>query len=149
MIARRKAWAAYDEVTAEGGTDFVILAADTEVIYENRLLGKPKDQSDAVRTLQMLSGQKHMVVTAVCFIDSQTKEELSQTETTWIKFRDLSNEEIINYVQSGDPMDKAGSYGIQGEARKFVESIEGDLDNVIGLPVSVVSSKVLPLLAKK
>jgi septum formation protein len=101
-------------------------------------LGKPQDPEDAFRILKLLSGQTHEVKTAVCLIDNASGTELSQIETTLVHFRELSNEEIWSYVQTGEPMDKAGAYGIQGEGRKFIDRFEGPFDNVVGLPMDMV-----------
>lgn len=88
--------------------------------------------------LRLLSGTDHQVITAVCMIDSASTKVLSQTETTQVFFKHLSDEEIWTYIQSGEPMDKAGAYGIQGLGGKFVEKIQGPFDNVVGLPVDLV-----------
>lgn len=144
-IARRKARAAFAQLKTSRFQDFQVLTADTEVIYGGGPLGKPNDPEDALRILRLLSGNFHEVKTAVCIIDSKTQREVSQIETTEIYFKVLSDEEIKNYVQTGEPLDKAGAYGIQGLGGQFVERFVGSYDNVVGLPIEVVK-KLLVML---
>lgn len=139
QIARRKSRAAVQEVQASLSEPFVILSADTEVVLDGRTLGKPSSPEDATQTLLRLSARSHEVKTALVLFDSVSGEEISHLETTFIRFRTLSREEIEAYVATGDPLDKAGSYGIQGKAGDFVEKIDGDFDNVVGLPVQVLA----------
>ncbi|MBQ3087708.1 MAG: septum formation inhibitor Maf [Clostridia bacterium] len=114
----------------------VILAADTVVVTNGEILGKPKDQADAFRMLRALSGRTHTVMTGVCITSGdKTEQFVSKTDVT---FYDLTDEEIIAYVATGDPMDKAGAYGIQSKGVVLVESICGDYSNVVGLPLSRV-----------
>ncbi|HRO67741.1 MAG TPA: Maf family protein [Pseudobdellovibrionaceae bacterium] len=138
-IAGRKARAAFEELSKRGNNSpFVVLAADTEVIFEGVPLGKPSSPEDAIRTLLRLSGRVHEVITAVRMIDSSSGKAHSHIETTRVRFRSLPEKEIRDYVETGEPMDKAGSYGIQGLGGKLVEKIEGDFDNVVGLPIKAV-----------
>lgn len=137
-IARRKARSALTELKSSRAEPFVILSADTEVIFDNAPLGKPENPDDAFRILSLLSGKKHQVLTAVCLIDSESSREVSQVETTEVFFKKLTPEQIRTYIQTGEPMDKAGAYGIQGLGREFVEKFEGSYDNVVGLPVKTV-----------
>ncbi len=118
------------------GPSTVILGADTIVVLEGEVFGKPRDDSDARRMLEHLSGREHVVYTAIC-LRSETRmvEDIAATR---VRFEPLSEEEIAEYVGSGEPMDKAGAYGIQGLASKFVSSIEGSYQNVVGLPVVLV-----------
>ncbi|MBR6780344.1 MAG: septum formation inhibitor Maf [Clostridia bacterium] len=114
----------------------VILAADTVVVTDGEILGKPKDQADAFRMLRALSGRTHTVMTGVCITSGdKTEQFVSKTDVT---FYDLTDEEINAYVATGDPMDKAGAYGIQSKGVVLVESICGDYSNVVGLPLSRV-----------
>jgi septum formation protein len=113
--------------------DDVVIAADTIVVCEGRVLGKPKDEADAVATLKLLSGRDHQVMTG-CTVVCGDKCE-SFTEVTDLHFRELSHREIARYVASGEPMDKAGSYGVQGGAALFCTRMVGDYYNVMGLPV--------------
>ena len=113
--------------------DDMVVAADTIVVCEGKVLGKPKDEADAKAMLRLLSGRDHQVMTG-CTVLCGGKAE-TFTEVTDIHFRDLSENEIARYVASGEPMDKAGSYGIQGGAALFCEKMVGDYYNVMGLPV--------------
>ncbi|MBV2169745.1 MAG: Maf family protein [Bdellovibrio sp.] len=137
-IAQRKARAAFDQLKSSRKGPFRVLSADTEVIFGGGPLGKPQNREDAYRILRLLSGNFHEVKTAVCIIDSTTHKEVSQVETTQIHFKKLSDEEIWTYIDTGEPMDKAGAYGIQGLGRQFVDRFEGPYDNVVGLPIAVV-----------
>jgi septum formation protein len=120
----------------EAGDDEVVLAADTTVVLGNEIMGKPADAADAARMLRALAGQRHEVITAICL--RRKDRVICDIATTSVWFAPLSDTEIADYVASGEPMDKAGAYGIQGLASKFVERIEGSYTNVVGLPVSVV-----------
>ena len=113
--------------------DDVIIAADTIVVLEEGVLGKPRDTADAIRMLSALSGRDHQVMTGVTVLRGE--KALTHTEITDIHFRPLSQKEIEAYVATGEPMDKAGSYGIQGGAALFAEKMHGDYYNVMGLPV--------------
>ena len=116
-----------------GGDNRVIVAADTIVVCAGRILGKPRDAADARAMLALLSGRDHQVMTGCTVLRGQREETF--TEITDLHFRELSPEEIDAYVRSGEPMDKAGAYGIQGGAALFCERINGDYYNVMGLPV--------------
>ena len=113
--------------------DDVVIAADTIVVCENQVLGKPRDEADAVRMLRLLSGRDHQVMTGMTVLRGE--KCVSCTEVTDIHFRELSHREIEGYVATGEPMDKVGSYGIQGGAALFAEKMVGDYYNVMGLPV--------------
>ena len=117
----------------EGHADDVIIAADTIVVLGGQVLGKPKDEADAIAMLTALSGRDHQVMTGVTVLRGD--KALTHTEITDIHFRPLSQKEIEAYVATGEPMDKAGSYGIQGGAALFAEKMHGDYYNVMGLPV--------------
>jgi septum formation protein len=113
--------------------DSAVLGADTVVLVEEHLLEKPTDQHDAARMLRLLSGRMHQVITAVCVV--ALRFEQTQTEITKVVFSPLSEDEIAYYVQTGEPIDKAGAYAIQGIASRWVERIEGCYFNVVGLPL--------------
>ncbi len=113
--------------------DDVVIAADTIVVCEGKVLGKPRDTADAKAMLRLLSGRDHQVMTGMCVIRGE--KTVTCTEVTDIHFRELSDQEIDAYVATGEPMDKAGSYGIQGGAALFAEKMVGDYYNVMGLPV--------------
>jgi len=115
------------------GEDAVVIGADTVVVLDGAVLGKPKDAADAKRMLAALSGRSHTVFTGVTVIRGETV--LSHAERTEVHFRPLSPEEIDRYIATGEPMDKAGAYGAQGYASLFVERLEGDFFNVMGLPL--------------
>jgi septum formation protein len=117
--------------------DCVILGADTIVSYKNKRLGKPRDAQDAASMLRMLSGDTHDVYTGVCIVDKEKKKVFSVR--TSVAFYKLDEELISWYIQSNEPFDKAGSYGIQGAGSLLVEQIQGDYFNVVGLPVSKVA----------
>ena len=116
--------------------DALIIGADTVVVLNNKILGKPKDSQDAERMLRSLSGKKHIVYTGVSIIDSNANTEEVFAEKSIIHMKELTSEEIKEYVLTKEPLDKAGSYGIQGKGGVFVEKIEGDYFSVMGLPIA-------------
>ncbi len=118
--------------------DYVI-AADTLVVCGGSVMGKPVDKNDAFRMLMKLSGKWHSVFTGYCVIDGKTGEASAAYEETRVKFRDIDESEARRYIDTREPMDKAGSYGIQGKGRLFVERIDGDYYNVVGLPICALS----------
>ncbi len=116
----------------------LVLTADTIVWHDGEILGKPQDEDDAFATLQRLRNSEHQVLTGVCLRHANANEEFEYSiahETTRVRFRDVSDNWIRAYVQTGEPMDKAGSYGAQGKGAILVERIEGDFWNVVGLPL--------------
>lgn len=113
----------------------LIVAADTLVALDGCALGKPADDADARRMLLSLSGRTHDVYTGVCVLDAKTGRMQVAVERTGVRFRSLNDEEIDQYIATGEPRDKAGAYAIQGGAARFVEKYEGSYSNVIGLPV--------------
>jgi septum formation protein len=119
--------------------DFV-LGADTIVVVDHQILGKPRDASDAASMLRLLSGRTHEVITAACLLDPGRENSALdvRSETTLVTVNALSESEILSYVASGEPMDKAGAYAIQGMASRWIPRIGGDYANVVGLPVSLV-----------
>ncbi len=140
-LAREKAMA------AELGEGEVILAADTEVVLGREVLGKPLDAGDAARMLRDLSGREHEVITAICL--RWDDRMLVDSETTLVRFIAMTEAEIAEYVASGEPMDKAGAYAIQGRASKFIDRIEGCYFNVVGLPVSLLARRLRELSATR
>ncbi|WP_412538623.1 Maf family protein [Longispora sp. K20-0274] len=116
----------------------LILGSDTVIDLDNEIVGKPQDAADARRILEGLSGRAHLVHTGVAVIDSTNGRTEVGRSTTKIGFRRLSASEIESYIGTGEPMDKAGAYAIQGRARDFIQLIDGDEDAVIGLPVGLV-----------
>ena len=120
-------------------SDILVIGADTVVAYDGKILGKPKDEEDAKRMLTMLSGNTHSVFTGVTLvlIDKNGRAgELVFYEKTDVKMHALTEMEIDRYIATGEPMDKAGSYGIQGKCAIYVEKIDGDYNNVVGLPIA-------------
>jgi septum formation protein len=119
----------------------VVLGADTIVVARDQVLGKPTDPADAVRMLRLLSNRQHFVITGVCLIGTDshgTGFEDVRSEKTAVHFAALTDAEIRDYVATGEPMDKAGAYAIQGRASRWISKIEGDYSNVVGLPVDLV-----------
>ncbi len=135
MLAARKAMA------VERNEDEIILGADTVVVLDDKILGKPKDREDAFNMLKSLSGRVHSVFTGVCAVSG--KGSITFAEETKVEFYPLTDEEINTYIDSNDCYDKAGAYGIQGLASKFISGINGDYFNVVGLPISSVYKKIL------
>ena len=135
---RRLAEAKALEVARSAPTGTVVLAADTAVEINGEILGKPLDAADAARMLRLLSGTKHRVLTGVCVASPPGQRKALEVETTVVTFRSLADDEIQDYIASGEPLDKAGGYGVQGLASKFVTRIEGCYFNVVGLPVALV-----------
>lgn len=138
-LAKEKALA----ISPQHPGDFV-LGADTVVVVDRQILGKPADQLDAVRMLRLLSGRRHEVITGVCVVSPHSRTSDSQpaidiaSERTIVTMDDLSAEDIRAYVATREPMDKAGAYAIQGIASRWISRIEGDYSNVVGLPVSLI-----------
>jgi len=130
-LAREKAMA-----VAKHRPGDVVLGADTVVAMGGQILGKPVDSADAVRMLRMLSGREHQVITGVCVVANGQSSVAS--ETTAVTMSEISEKEIADYVATGEPMDKAGAYAIQGIASSWIPRIEGDYSNVVGLPVALV-----------
>lgn len=115
--------------------DGLVIGADTIVVVDGGQLGKPEDREDAERMLGLLSGRSHTVITGLAVINAATSEIKKTLVRTKVRFKPLSDEEINAYAATGDPMDKAGGYGIQGRAAAFVDGIEGCYSNVVGLPL--------------
>jgi septum formation protein len=113
----------------------IVLGADTVVVIDGVILGKPTDATDAARMLRMLSGREHQVITGVCVVANGKLSVAS--ETTKVTMSEISETEIADYIVTGEPMDKAGAYAIQGIASRWIPRIEGDYCNVVGLPVAL------------
>jgi septum formation protein len=131
-VARAKARAVARALPA--GDDAVVLAADTEVVLDGRLIGKPSDAADAARILRELAGRVHEVITGVAVIAADREDAAAVTSR--VAMRDYDDGEIAAYVETGEPLDKAGAYGVQGVGGRLVSRVDGCLTNVIGLPTS-------------
>jgi septum formation protein len=149
-LAREKAEAVFREITHAGASDQrasatpqvssatpqVVLGADTTVTLDGHILGKPTDPADAARMLRMLSGRTHRVITGIALVTAESTDVAA--EITAVSFLPLSDEEIAAYIATGEPMDKAGAYAIQGRAARWIPRIEGCYFNVVGLPIALV-----------
>ena len=139
-LAREKALAVF-----QNNPQHCVLGADTIVVVDDVILGKPRDAEDAARMLRLLSGRTHAVITAVCLVGpvasgqwSVASNTKTGSETTSVTMCEISDDEIRDYVATGEPMDLAGAYAIQGVASRWIPRIEGDYSNVVGLPVALV-----------
>ncbi len=144
-LAREKALAVAEGLVAAhgsattsgpGAVDVVVVGADTVVVLDGAILGKPVDPADAAATLRRLRGRTHEVLTGVAVVRGSRLEVTSFVEATSVRFAPMTDAEVDDYVASGEPLDKAGAYGIQGLGGRFVESIEGSYHNVVGLPIA-------------
>lgn len=132
ILSRRKALA-----VLENNPDAVVLGSDTIVVIDDKILGKPKDREDGKKMLKMLSGRTHQVYTGLCVCSKdKTRSLVSKAD---VSFYELSNETIEGYINTGEPMDKAGAYGIQGTGSILVKSISGDYFTIVGLPIAKAS----------
>jgi septum formation protein len=141
-LAREKALAVF-----QNNPNSFVLGADTVVAMEKLILGKPRDAEDAARMLRLLSGRTHAVITGVCLVEPEGRDQRSvvsesnvrvDSSTTLVTMGAISEDEIREYIATGEPMDKAGAYAIQGRASRWIPRIEGDYSNVVGLPVALV-----------
>ncbi len=135
-LSRQKAL----DVAAQYMEDCIVIGADTVVACDDQILGKPVDEADALRMLRMLQGRTHQVYTGVTIVEGAVHNRTVTTfaEKTDVTMYPVSDQDILEYIRTGEPMDKAGAYGIQGRAAVFVESIQGDYNNVVGLPVAAI-----------
>ena len=143
-LAREKAEAVRARLDANGSaSDAVLLGADTTVVVDGQILGKPTSADDAARMLRLLSGRTHQVITGVAVISAT--QTLTAAEITAVQFFSLSEDEIAAYVATGEPLDKAGAYAIQGRAARWIPAIHGCYFNVVGLPLALVASLLAAL----
>jgi septum formation protein len=137
-VARRKAEALVGARKYPKGKRILVLGADTVVVLDGRVLGKPVDAAEATEFLRLLSGKTHSVMSGVCLIDVDLDFSWTGLDSTSVRFRELTGSEMDDYVRSGEPMDKAGAYAIQGGARDFVAEYRGSWSNVVGLPLELL-----------
>jgi septum formation protein len=147
-LVRRLAISKASQVATGATRGSLVLGADTVVVVNGEILGKPADTEDAVRMLRRLSGGSHRVLSAVCVVEAPDCIHGVEHSSTEVWFRDLDEPEIRAYVASGEPMDKAGAYAIQGIASRFVTRIDGSYSNVVGLPVTLVDQMLKPFVLK-
>lgn len=144
-LSSHKAHAVFDNVSDEG--DFAVLGADTIVVIDNEIIGKPVDDEDARQILKKLSGRTHEVYTGVCILVRKNGKTREKTfyERTAVTMYPITDEELSAYLASGEHMDKAGAYAIQGLAVKFVRKVVGDYSNIVGLPIARVYHELTTL----
>lgn len=148
-LSRQKALEVRDLYAQRAGSEgYIVIGADTIVAVDGKILGKPKDESDALDMLRSLSGRSHIVCTGVTLVINNGEREEIDTfaEVTKVFMYQADKEELLDYISTKEPMDKAGSYGIQGIGGKFIEKIEGDYNNVVGLPISKIYQKIKHLI---
>lgn len=137
LVKRLSYEKAYD--IASKNLDSIVIGADTVVVLDNNVLGKPKDEDEAFNMLKQMSGKEHDVITGVSILCLDLKKEICDYCVSKVKFKNLSDEEIYSYIKTGECMDKAGAYGIQGLGGLLVEYIKGDYFNIVGFPISSVA----------
>jgi len=146
-LSSHKAQAVFEEIADTATADFAVLGADTIVVIDNEIIGKPKDDADARQILKRLSGRTHQVFTGVCILvqkDGKTRKK-SFYERTSVTMYPITDAELDDYLASGEHLDKAGAYAIQGLAVKFVRKVTGDYSNIVGLPVARVYHQLVKL----
>ena len=134
LLVKKCAYNKAMDVSKRISGEYLVVSADTVVVNDNMILGKPKDKSEAIMMLKSLSNKTHFVATSVCLLSSSGKKIIN-TDITYVSFRKLTENEIIKYIETKNPLDKAGSYGIQDEDFDFCTKLNGELDNVIGFPL--------------
>ena len=137
-LAREKAEAVFAELSTRTPAPLQVVGADTTVVVDNQILTKPEDPADAARMLRLLAGRSHHVITGVAVVTAGSTEVAA--DVTAVRFLSLSDTEIESYVATGEPMDKAGAYAIQGRAARWIPRIEGCYFNVVGLPLALVAA---------
>jgi septum formation protein len=138
QVAETKAQAYLEQHKSLKGQPILILSADTVVALGAQVLGKPENQTEACRFLQQLSGVEHSVITGITIFNLATGEQFAGYDESKVKFKNLTAKEITEYVATGEPMDKAGAYAIQGEGRKLVANFSGSWSNIVGLPMELL-----------
>lgn len=120
----------------------ILIGADTIVAIGHLILGKPKDKDDAKKMLRLLNGRKHLVITGLAIIDQLSKKTISKSIVSKVWFKKLTDEQIDEYIETGEPLDKAGGYGIQGRGDAFIVKIEGEWANIVGLPLTLLTKEL-------
>ena len=149
-LALLKASDIADRLHVRQGEEYIVLGADTIVVNEDQIMGKPADEEDAFSMISSLSGKKHQVYTGIAFIKitgDGSRSVITHAEKTDVFVRQMSSEEIRAYIATGEPSDKAGAYGIQGRFAAFIDRIEGDYYNVVGLPAAYVYRTLKELIS--
>ncbi len=142
-LSLRKARTVYESMKPSDKGGGIIIGSDTIVVYDGKVLGKPSDEQEAFRMLRMITGNTHHVYSGVTCIDADTGKSVTAHRVTEVKMKRITDEQIYAYIATGEPMDKAGSYAIQGIGATIVEEIAGDYFNVVGLPLSLLSDMLL------
>jgi septum formation protein len=142
QVAYAKVWAYWLSHNYLKSKEILLLSADTIVTLGGQVLGKPKSSTQAMQFLRLLSGKMHSVITGIAILNAQNEEIFQASDQTEVQFRDLTEQEITDYVATGEPMDKAGAYGIQGLGRALVQNFNGSLSNVIGLPLELLEKSL-------
>ncbi len=143
VLSRRKA-----EQVAVSETDALVVGADTIVVIDGQILGKPTSREHAFQMLRQLSGRTHRVFTGFAVVDTRTGTSVADVEVTEVHFRELEEDEIWRYIDTGSPMDKAGAYGIQDQSAVFVDRINGSFYNVVGFPLARFYVRMREFLAQ-
>ncbi len=135
-LSHRKAGAVADMLVNKEGEEYLVIGSDTIVYFDGEILGKPKDEEEAFRMLKSMAGKTHVVYTGVTVIETPSMQKETFCEQTTVEFYEVSEEEIKEYIRTKEPLDKAGSYGVQGRGAFLVKRIEGDYYTVVGLPIA-------------
>lgn len=143
-LSLRKASAVYEALDRAERRDAVIVGSDTIVVLDGAVLGKPRDEADALRMLSALQGRTHTVYSGIACIDGATGRSQAGHRETQVKMKAMDEARIRHYIATGEPMDKAGSYGIQGIGATLIEGLQGDYFNVVGLPVALLVDMLEP-----
>ena len=146
MLASAKARACYEAVKDDPAYDGYIIVGSDTIVWKDEIMGKPADRADAFRMLDSIRGTHHFVVTGVCLIDKSTGSETVLSDVTTVHCIDYSDEDIEAYISSGEPFDKAGSYAIQGGFGRYIDHIDGDYENVVGLPFYRIEDALEPYI---
>ncbi|UCD20480.1 MAG: septum formation protein Maf [candidate division WOR-3 bacterium] len=145
-IAEKKALAAWDKYDGERSDIAVVVGADTVVLLDGEIIGQPRDEDDAMSILKTLAGRRHEVMTGVALIDQKSGNVVAFSVKSVVWMEELDLEMIREYVATGEPLDKAGAYGIQGEGRKLIAKYDGSYSNIVGLPIDELTAALSQIL---